>query len=67
MFSTVLKQQKLPANPEFSFMTSPCDAGILAGPPLKGFISQWYILRMALCAKIVLLPVAAASARMITR
>lgn len=67
MFSAAGNQQTMPVNLAISSMTMIGYAGILAGPALIGFISQWYSLTTAFSAIAVLLLAVAASARLITR
>lgn len=67
MFSAAGNQKTMPVNLAISSMTTIGYAGILAGPALIGFISQWYSLATAFSAIAALLLVVAASARLITR
>ncbi|WLS80195.1 MFS transporter [Erwinia pyri] len=67
MFSAAGNQKTMPVNLAISSMTTIGYAGILAGPALIGFISQWYSLATAFSAIAVLLLAVAASARLITR
>ncbi|WP_428943570.1 MFS transporter [Pantoea sp. FN060301] len=67
MFSAAGKQTAMPVNLAISSMTTIGYAGILAGPALIGFISQWSSLATAFSLIAILLLVVAASARPITR
>ncbi|MEM6160799.1 MFS transporter [Erwinia sp. P6884] len=67
MFSAAGKQTAMPVNLAISSMTTLGYAGILAGPALIGFISQWSSLATAFSLIAILLLVVAASARPITR
>lgn len=67
MFSAAGKQQAMPASLAIAAMTTIGYAGILAGPALVGFISQWSSLSVAFSAIAALLLIVAASARLITR
>ncbi len=67
MFSAAGNQKTMPVNLAISSMTTIGYAGILAGPALVGFISQWYSLATAFSAIAILLLAVAASARLITR
>ncbi|KGT91869.1 MFS transporter [Erwinia typographi] len=67
MFSAAGNQKTMPVNLAISSMTTIGYAGILAGPALIGFISQWYSLATTFSAIAVLLLAVAASARRITR
>lgn len=67
MFSAAGNQKTMPVNLAISSMTTIGYAGILAGPALIGFISQWYSLATAFSAIAILLLAVAASARLITR
>ncbi|MCU5773119.1 MFS transporter [Erwiniaceae bacterium BAC15a-03b] len=67
LFSAAGKQDIMPVNLAISAMTTIGYAGILAGPALVGFVSQWFSLTTAFTAIAVLLLAVAASARLVTR
>ncbi|RWR01327.1 MFS transporter [[Pantoea] beijingensis] len=67
LFSAAGKQEVMPVNLAISAMTTIGYAGILAGPALVGFVSQWFSLSTAFVAIATLLLVVAASARLVTR
>ncbi|KOC89882.1 MFS transporter [Winslowiella iniecta] len=67
LFSAAGKQETMPVNLAISAMTTIGYAGILAGPALVGFVSQWFSLTTAFSAIAVLLLAVAASARLVTR
>ncbi len=66
LFNTVGNQQDMPSNLAISAMTTLGYAGILSGPALIGFISQWLSLSGAFLLIALLLAVAA-SARLVAR
>ncbi|TKK17987.1 MFS transporter [Pantoea agglomerans] len=63
LFNAAGNQQDMPANLAISAMTTLGYAGILSGPALIGFISQWISLSGAFLAIALLLLAVAASAR----
>lgn len=67
MFSAAGNQKTMPLNLAISSMTTIGYAGILVGPALIGFISQWYSLATAFSAIAILLLAVVATARLITR
>ncbi|MBE5252332.1 MFS transporter [Mixta mediterraneensis] len=67
LFNAVGNQQDMPANLAISAMTTLGYAGILSGPALIGFISQWFSLSGAFLLIALLLLAVAASARPIAR
>lgn len=67
LFRAAGKQETMPVNLAISAMTTIGYAGILAGPALVGFISQWFSLTTAFTSIAVLLLAVAASARLVTR
>ncbi|MEG3112508.1 MULTISPECIES: MFS transporter [Pantoea] len=67
LFNAVGKQQDMPANLAISAMTTLGYAGILSGPALIGFISQWISLSGAFLLIALLLLAVAASARLVAR
>jgi len=67
LFSAAGKQETMPASLAISAMTTIGYAGILAGPALIGFVSQWFGLTTAFSAIAMLLLAVAASARLVTR
>ncbi len=67
LFNAVGNQQDMPANLGISAMTTLGYAGILSGPALIGFISQWLSLSGAFLLIALLLLAVAASARLVAR
>lgn len=67
LFNAAWNQQDMPANLAISAMTTLGYAGILSGPALIGFISQWISLSGAFLVIALLLLVVAASARRVAR
>ncbi|KAA5974987.1 MULTISPECIES: MFS transporter [Pantoea] len=67
LFNAAGNQQDMPANLAISAMTTLGYAGILSGPALIGFISQWISLSGAFLVIALLLLVVAASARRVAR
>ncbi|WP_033783716.1 MFS transporter [Pantoea sp. 9140] len=67
LFNAAGNQQDMPANLAISAMTTLGYAGILSGPALIGFISQWISLSGAFLMIALLLLVVAASARKVAR
>ncbi|MFS2224439.1 MFS transporter [Pantoea sp. B65] len=67
LFTAAGKQDAMPVNLAISAMTTIGYAGILAGPALVGFVSQWFSLTTAFTAIALLLLAVAASARLVTR
>ena len=67
LFNAAGNQQDMPANLAISAMTTLGYAGILTGPALIGFISQWISLSGAFLVIALLLLVVAASARRVAR
>ncbi|MFE0585121.1 MFS transporter [Pantoea vagans] len=67
LFNAAGNQQDMPANLAISAMTTLGYAGILSGPALIGFISQWISLSGAFLMIALLLLAVAASARKVAR
>lgn len=67
LFNAAGNQQDMPANLAISAMTTLGYAGILSGPALIGFISQWISLSGAFLAIALLLLAVAASARKVAQ
>ena len=67
LFTAVGAQKTMPANLAISAMTTIGYTGILTGPALIGYISQWLSLSIAFSLIALLLLVVAASARLVTR
>ncbi|EFM19513.1 MFS transporter [Pantoea sp. aB] len=67
LFNAAGNQQDMPANLAISAMTTLGYAGILSGPALIGFISQWISLSGAFLLIALLLLAVAASARKVAR
>ncbi|WP_394516034.1 MFS transporter [Pantoea sp. SGAir0430] len=67
LFNAAGNQQDMPANLAISAMTTLGYAGILSGPALIGFISQWLSLSGAFLLIALLLLAVAASARLVAR
>ena len=67
LFNAAGNQRDMPANLAISAMTTLGYAGILSGPALIGFISQWISLSGAFLVIALLLLVVAASARKVAR
>ncbi|ORM77130.1 MFS transporter [Pantoea deleyi] len=67
LFNAAGNQQDMPANLAISAMTTLGYAGILSGPALIGFISQWISLSGAFLVIALLLLAVAASARKVAR
>lgn len=67
LFNAAGNQQDMPANLAISAMTTLGYAGILSGPALIGFISQWISLSGAFLTIALLLLAVAASARKVAR
>ncbi|MGC0925640.1 MFS transporter [Pantoea agglomerans] len=67
LFNAAGNQQDMPANLAISAMTMLGYAGILSGPALIGFISQWISLSGAFLAIALLLLAVAASARKVAQ
>lgn len=67
LFNAAGNQQDMPANLAISAMTTLGYAGILSGPALIGFISQWISLSGAFLMIALLLFAVAASARKVAR
>ncbi|EIB98151.1 MFS transporter [Pantoea sp. Sc1] len=67
LFNAAGNQRDMPANLAISAMTTLGYAGILSGPALIGFISQWISLSGAFLVIALLLLVVAASARRVAR
>lgn len=67
LFNAAGNQQDMPANLAISAMTTLGYAGILSGPALIGFISQWISLSGAFILIALLLLAVAASARKVAR
>ncbi|ADO10261.1 Putative MFS family transporter [Pantoea vagans C9-1] len=67
LFNAAGNQQDMPANLAISAMTTLGYAGILSGPALIGFISQWISLSGAFLIIALLLLAVAASARKVAR
>ncbi len=67
LFNAAGNQQAMPANLAISAMTTLGYAGILSGPALIGFISQWLTLSGAFLLIAVMLLAVAASARRVAR
>ena len=67
LFNAVGNQQDMPSNLGISAMTTLGYAGILSGPALIGFISQWLSLSGAFLLIALLLLAVAASARLVAR
>ena len=67
LFNAAGNQQDMPANLAISAMTTLGYAGILTGPALIGFISQWISLSGAFLMIALLLLVVAASAQRVAR
>jgi len=67
LFNAAGNQQDMPANLAISAMTTLGYAGILSGPALIGFISQWISLSGAFLGIALLLLAVAASARKVAR
>ncbi|AVV38530.1 MFS transporter [Pantoea vagans] len=67
LFNATGNQQDMPANLAISAMTTLGYAGILSGPALIGFISQWISLSGAFLMIALLLLAVAASARKVAR
>ena len=67
LFNATGNQQDMPANLAISAMTTLGYAGILSGPALIGFISQWISLSGAFIVIALLLLAVAASARKVAR
>ena len=67
LFNAAGNQQDMPANLAISAMTTLGYAGILSGPALIGFVSQWISLSGAFLVIALLLLVVAASARRVAR
>lgn len=67
LFNAVGNQQDMPSNLAISAMTTLGYAGILSGPALIGFISQWLSLSGAFLLIALLLLAVAASARLVAR
>ncbi|WHQ76583.1 MFS transporter [Pantoea sp. Lij88] len=67
LFNAAGNQQDMPANLAISAMTTLGYAGILSGPALIGFISQWISLSGAFIVIALLLLAVAASARKVAR
>lgn len=67
LFNAAGNQQYMPANLAISAMTTLGYAGILSGPALIGFISQWLSLSGAFLLIALLLLAVAASARLVAR
>jgi len=67
LFNAAGNQQAMPVNLAISAMTTLGYAGILSGPALIGFISQWLTLSGAFLLIALMLLAVAASARRVTR
>ena len=67
LFNAVGNQKDMPSNLGISAMTTLGYAGILSGPALIGFISQWLSLSGAFLLIALLLLAVAASARLVAR
>jgi len=67
LFNAVGNQRDMPSNLGISAMTTLGYAGILSGPALIGFISQWLSLSGAFLLIALLLLAVAASARLVAR
>lgn len=67
LFTAVGTQHTMPVNLAISAMTTIGYTGILTGPALIGYISQWLSLSVAFSLIALLLLVVAASARLVTR
>ncbi|MBK4783830.1 MAG: MFS transporter [Pantoea sp. Pent] len=67
LFNAAGNQQDMPANLAISAMTTLGYAGILSGPALIGFISQWLSLSGTFLLIALLLLAVAASARLVAR
>ncbi len=67
LFSAAGRQTIMPVNLAISSMTTLGYTGILAGPALIGFVSQWFSLITAFTTLALLLLAVAASARLVTQ